>query len=247
MFKARGSIVALKVWLDRESPCLPSDSCPTNPTRQLLTDACPTNPRLSLARVPTQPSPERCVHRPLSRFVMVSRFYRGLFQVIVKVRPSSVHAVTRCTLLASLLFFFLSSHVVVHSSCQVLNSSTVPYFTQFCTRVAVHNLLRQVSVSVCFAHHRWSVEYQSCKFCNAVLLKHRLAWFQHLHNFFAEGTFSILTYLCLVLVLAHENIVYQMCLGLVLGHNQCVNKFAVELSLWISTLNSQIHVNRSQG
>ena len=88
----------------------------------------------------------------LSRFVIVSRFCRGLFQVIVKVRPSSVHAVTRCTLLASLLFFFLSSPVVVYSSCQVLNSSTVPYFTQFCTRVAVHNLLRQVSVSVYFAH-----------------------------------------------------------------------------------------------
>ena len=33
--KARGSIVALKVWLDRNSSILPTDSYSTNPVRQL--------------------------------------------------------------------------------------------------------------------------------------------------------------------------------------------------------------------
>ena len=35
MFKARGSIVAVKVWLDRNSSGLPTGSCSTNPVRQL--------------------------------------------------------------------------------------------------------------------------------------------------------------------------------------------------------------------
>ena len=43
-----------------------------------------------------------------------------------QVRPVCVHAVTRCTLLASFLYPLSLSPVTVHSSCQVLNSSTVP-------------------------------------------------------------------------------------------------------------------------
>ena len=68
----------------------------------------------------------------LSRFVIAS--CRGLLPVIAKVRPISVHSVTRCTLLASVSHLLLYSPVMVHSSCHVLNSPTVPRdFNQFCT------------------------------------------------------------------------------------------------------------------
>ena len=89
-FKARISIVALQVWIHRNPSGLPTDACSTNQLR-------------APARVPTQPSPEICAPSP-TRFVTAP--CRGLLEVIVKVRPVSVHAVTRCTLLASLLFFF---------------------------------------------------------------------------------------------------------------------------------------------
>ena len=78
----------------------------------------------------------------LSRFVIAS--CRGLIQKIAKVRPVSVHLVTRCTLLASLSLPLLSPPVRVHSPCQVLNCSTAPMLSlRFCTSGA--SSIQQIS------------------------------------------------------------------------------------------------------
>ena len=126
-------------WLDRDNRGLPSDSWQSS--------------AFSCSCTNTATSSEMCVPS-LSRFVIAP--CRGLLQALAKVRPVTVHAVTRCTLLASLsLLLLLSPPVVVHSSCPVLNTSTFP------------------RVSLCFAP-MFTTSSDNCLFLSVLHIQHGL-------------------------------------------------------------------------
>ena len=140
----------------------------------------------------TPKSREMCAPS-LARFVIESCC--GLLQVIAKVRPVSVHAVTRTACFASSLFCNQGP-----SSCQVLNSSTVPrvslsfapvsmfttnsdnylFFFLYIWRRLDSTDVPSSCNGVC---DPWSVEYQSCKCAKLIVRKQRLASFQHLRKF----------------------------------------------------------------
>ena len=115
-------------------------------------------------------------------------------------RNGSVHSVTRCTLLAS-PSLLLSSPVIVHSSCQVLNSSTVPRASLSYALVSMFTINSDIFCFFCFAHPSparsnrcpiilwWSVGSMVSRIpilqmrTAVVGVKQRLASFQHLRNF----------------------------------------------------------------
>ena len=131
-----------KMWFDRGASTLPTDCRTTSSVRQLCQQILVQCVHFRHTRVPTQlddalqPSaPANSPDTPSRRFSC-----RGVVQVLAKVRPVS-----------SLLPH--SSPVVVLSSCQVPNRSTVAKgFTQFCTHLNQHNNVRQLSVSFRFTH-----------------------------------------------------------------------------------------------
>ena len=149
------------MWLDRNSSRLPTDCCPTSPLR-------------SPVRVSTQPSLEI---RAYSR----SPDSSSRPAVIANVRPVSVHAVIRCTPLASHFLSLNPSWSFIMPRARIFRRSYG--FTQFCTHFDVQNHFLQflfLSVSVCFAHSAlarcnrcpsscrrvwdtWSVKYSSCE------------------------------------------------------------------------------------
>ena len=132
-----------------------------------------------------------------------------LAEVIVKMRPVSVHIVIVCMSLASRSL--LLSSVTVHSSCQVPHPSTFASgFTQFGTRLNQHHHFQQLyhfhrfSTSGCWLHLFSKFLPSSCsgvwgpmvsrtpilQICFAdVVLKQRLASSQHL-----VGTFLMLRF-----------------------------------------------------
>ena len=122
----------LAKWLlNRNSSSLATDSHSTNPVRRhLLADACPTNPVAPASTMPvyqhswTKRSCQvlRDVRNHRSPDLSSRRFYG---------RGKSVFTVLLVGHLVASLSVLLSCPVMIHSSCQVLNSSTVAKgFTQ---------------------------------------------------------------------------------------------------------------------
>ena len=125
-FNARGSIVALKVWLDRNST-LPIDSS-----------------MRSHARAPTQPSPGRCAyHRSpgsssrsvVGSFLRSPRCDQSIFTLLL---------VADCLLLFLLLF--LSSPVMFHSQCRQLSGSFFLFAHAAPARLMSHHLVVECGI-----------------------------------------------------------------------------------------------------
>ena len=137
-----------QMWLDRYSSGLPTDSCPNSPVRefcQLI--VVHTSPVRSPARVSTQPSPEvRAYPRSPDS---TSRPIVGSFKQSPRCDQSvfTLLRVALCLLLFFSLFFSCHGPLTVRSAHLFHRSSG---FTQFCTRLDVHNQSRQLSVSFCF-------------------------------------------------------------------------------------------------
>ena len=171
-FKARGLVVALKVSLDLNSSGLPTDPCSNNSVRQLcqLVLVQPMSSMRSHARVPTQPSPERCAHHPSPD--SSSRPAVGSF----KLSPRCDQSVFTLLLGAPCLLVFLFSRhgPLIVPSAQLFNLSKG--FTQCRTRLtnsdnclflSVLHIRRwldstDVSSSCCGVWCLWSIEYPSC-------------------------------------------------------------------------------------
>ena len=134
------------MWVDRNSSSLPTDSCPNEFNAFVSIIFVYQHCLVMRFNQAVLPSPKTCAHHR-SPDSSSRRFSgRGLFQVIAIARPMSDHSVTRCTLLAS-----LSSSSLVRSSCQVLNSSTVPmvslHFTPVLTNMTNSVIFLFLSVS----------------------------------------------------------------------------------------------------
>ena len=170
-------------------------------------------------------------------------------------RPVSVHTVTRCTLLASLLLcsvsLFFSRHgPSIVRSAQLVHRSNG--YTQFCTRLDIRTNYDSGLFLSDLHSRRWldSTDVpSSCSgvvvacmvsrrpilhICHAVVvLKQRLVSFQHV-QFFLVGTCLILRSPSCTRSCTQK---YRVSTCFVLGPapNRSVKEFAVELTLRIST------------
>ena len=174
--KARGSIVALRTWFDRNSSGLPTDSCPTNPVCELCPLILVQPIHCFLARVPTQPSLES---------ILALHIRHRVSSALASNRQGATSQCSRCC----------SLHIACFS-LPLLPS----WSTQFCTRLDEHNQFRRLSVSLCSGDLagarfnrcaiilQWRVRSMVSRTpilqsCNAVVeVKQRLASFPHVQT-----------------------------------------------------------------
>ena len=181
--KIEDTFTSCRVCIDQNSSVLPTDSCPTNPARQLgqlhFVQSIQSVEATNCLCTNTAKSRDTCVS--IRSVIALS----WALQVIFKVRSVSVHSVTRCTWLASLLRFSLSSRngpFIVRSTrlfyrpsgfTKLLHPSrgSQPIQTSVCSCFCSASPTSSRFNSYCVVPWHicggvwdpWPIEYQSCK------------------------------------------------------------------------------------